>query len=124
MGDPFQPFIYGQTLFPMKIAAEYGIKIVFAGENAMASMADPETLGINHILILREYEKTWFSNYAVNFWLNKGYSKSELQLIDSEVLKKGIRVSKNIFMVTLEIGQTVKIIIMPKNTNFTPNLAH
>ena len=26
IGDPFQPFIYGQTYMPLKVAAQYGIK--------------------------------------------------------------------------------------------------
>lgn len=33
LGDPFQPFIYGQTNFPLQIAARYGIPLVMYGEN-------------------------------------------------------------------------------------------
>ena len=36
LGDPFQPFIYGQVLFPITIAVKYGIKLIFRGENAEA----------------------------------------------------------------------------------------
>ena len=33
LGDPFQPFIYGQTNFPMQIAIRYGIPLIMYGEN-------------------------------------------------------------------------------------------
>jgi N-acetyl sugar amidotransferase len=33
IGDPFQPFVYGQTNFPMQIALNYDIPLVMYGEN-------------------------------------------------------------------------------------------
>ncbi|MHC1783140.1 MAG: N-acetyl sugar amidotransferase [Anaerolineaceae bacterium] len=33
LGDPFQPFIYGQKAFPMQIATKYKIPLVMYGEN-------------------------------------------------------------------------------------------
>ncbi len=33
LGDPFQPFIYGQTNFPLQVAVNYGIPLVMYGEN-------------------------------------------------------------------------------------------
>jgi hypothetical protein len=33
LGDPFQPFIYGQTNYPMQVALQYGIPLVMYGEN-------------------------------------------------------------------------------------------
>lgn len=33
LGDPFQPFIYGQTNFPMQIALKYNIPLIMYGEN-------------------------------------------------------------------------------------------
>jgi len=33
LGDPFQPFIYGQTNFPLQIAAKYKIPLIMYGEN-------------------------------------------------------------------------------------------
>ncbi len=121
MGDPFQPFIYGQTLFPMKIAAEYGIKIVFAGENAMAEYGGPRNTWDKSYINIEEYEKTWFSNYAVNFWLNKGYSKSELQLIDSEGFKKNSGIKKYFYGYFRNWSNHQNYYYAKKNTNFTPN---
>lgn len=33
IGDPFQPFVYGQTNFPMQVAVNYDIPLVMYGEN-------------------------------------------------------------------------------------------
>ena len=33
LGDPFQPFIYGQTNFPIQIAVNFNISLVMYGEN-------------------------------------------------------------------------------------------
>ena len=33
MGDPFQPFIYGQYSAPFRVAIQYGISLVFYGED-------------------------------------------------------------------------------------------
>ncbi len=33
LGDPFQPFIYGQTNFPLQVAVMYGVPLVMYGEN-------------------------------------------------------------------------------------------
>jgi len=33
LGDPFQPFIYGQTNFPLAIAANFNIPLLMYGEN-------------------------------------------------------------------------------------------
>ena len=33
LGDPFQPFIYGQTNFPMHMAIKYGVELIMYGEN-------------------------------------------------------------------------------------------
>lgn len=35
-GDPFQPFVYGQLCWPMHVAAQNGIRLVFFGENGEA----------------------------------------------------------------------------------------
>jgi N-acetyl sugar amidotransferase len=36
LGDPFQPFVYGQLAFPMRIAFELGVHLVMYGENGEA----------------------------------------------------------------------------------------
>lgn len=33
LGDPFQPFIYGQTNYPLQVAVQHGISLIMYGEN-------------------------------------------------------------------------------------------
>ena len=33
MGEPFQPFIYGQSSFPMQVAVNYNVPLIMDGEN-------------------------------------------------------------------------------------------
>ena len=33
LGDPFQPFIYGQTNFPMRMAVQHNVSLIMYGEN-------------------------------------------------------------------------------------------
>ena len=80
MGDPFQGFIYGQVLFPVTIALKFGISLVFRGENAEAEYGGSPESWNKKFLPIEEFEKVWFSNYSLNFWLKKGFTKKELSL--------------------------------------------
>ena len=40
LGDPFQPFIYGQYNFPLSIAVQNNISLIMYGENGEWSMED------------------------------------------------------------------------------------
>ena len=33
MGDPFQPFIYGQANYPMHMAVKHNVQLIMYGEN-------------------------------------------------------------------------------------------
>ena len=78
MGDPFQAFIYGQVLFPLTIALKFGIKLIFRGENAEAEYGGSPDSWNKKFLPMEEFKKVWFSNYALDFWLDKGFTKKEL----------------------------------------------
>ena len=78
MGDPFQGFIYGQVLFPVTIALKYGISLIFRGENAEAEYGGSKESWDKKLLTMEEFKKVYFSNYSVDFWLQKGFSKKDL----------------------------------------------
>ena len=78
MGDPFQAFIYGQVLFPVTIALKFGIKLIFRGENAEAEYGGSPESWNKKYLPMEEFKKVWFSNYTLDFWLDKGFTKEEL----------------------------------------------
>ena len=78
MGDPFQGFIYGQVLFPVTIAIKFGIELIFRGENAEAEYGGSPESWNKKYLSIDEFKKTYFSNYELDFWLKKGFSKKDL----------------------------------------------
>lgn len=93
LGEPFQPFIYGQVSFPVKIAIKFNIQLIMDGENGEFEYGG--SIKASEKSFSPEDEvKYWFSNFEAKEWLKKGYSKSELNVymppsID-EILEKKI----------------------------------
>ena len=77
IGDPFQPFIYGQTNFPARMAIQYGISLIMDGEDGEAEYGGSTESG-GETFDLEEQKKYWFSGFPVSKWLKKGYTKKEL----------------------------------------------
>ena len=80
MGDPFQPFIYGQVLFPLKIAMKFGIKLVFSGENAEAEYGGDPKAWNSKGHTMDDYDQYWFSSFPVEYWLEHGFTEEDLAL--------------------------------------------
>jgi N-acetyl sugar amidotransferase len=78
MGEPFQPFIYGQGGFPMQIAVGYNIPLIMDGENGEAEYGgDPSSeskIGFNY----QDADDYWLSGKAPNYWLDHGFLPSDL----------------------------------------------
>ncbi len=78
LGDPFQPFIYGQVNFPLKTAINNNIKLIMYGENQEAeyggdiSKANVPTRDIN------DFNKYYFSGRNVEFWKSAGLNNQDL----------------------------------------------
>ncbi|MDC1122013.1 N-acetyl sugar amidotransferase [Nitrospinaceae bacterium] len=88
MGDPFQPFVYGQVLFPLKIAMQMDIKLVFGGENAEALFGGSPDTWDSKGRPMEEYDKYWFSNKPPAYWTEHGFSEEELALHRSPSLEQ------------------------------------
>ena len=80
LGDPFQPFIYGQVLFPLRMAIQMGIKLIFSGENGEAEYSGNPEAWDNRGFNIDEYDKWWFSNMPIEHWLDKGFSRDDLAM--------------------------------------------
>lgn len=80
VGDPFQPFIYGQTYSPLKVASQYGIGLVVDGENGDAEYGgdtDSEALqGFSE----EQAAKYWLSGLELEAWLDAGFSHRDLAM--------------------------------------------
>jgi N-acetyl sugar amidotransferase len=79
LGDPFQPFIYGQTHFPMQIAAKYKIPLIMYGENGEVEYGGDMK---NAFSPTRDYKtdhkKHYFSNLAPEDLVQYGISEKDL----------------------------------------------
>lgn len=81
LGDPFQPFIYGQTNFPLQIAKLYKIPLVMYGENGEVEYGGDMK---NAFKPTRDYKsdhvKHYFSGIAPEDFAKYGLSEKELQV--------------------------------------------
>jgi N-acetyl sugar amidotransferase len=80
MGDPFQPFIYGQTNFPLKVAVDYGISLVMYGENGEVEYGGDMSGSENPNKEIKNADKHYFSGRPLSFWAQEGYSRNDLAL--------------------------------------------
>jgi len=78
MGDPFQPFIYGQTNFPLHMSVKYGIPLVMYGEDGEAeyggAVTEPRATRSP-----ADHTQHYFSGKPPEFWTQHGVSQAELK---------------------------------------------
>ncbi|GBF48817.1 hypothetical protein LPTSP4_03170 [Leptospira ryugenii] len=79
LGDPFQPFIFGQANFPLQIAVRYKIPLIMYGENGEVEYGGDLK---NAFVPTRDYrsdhKKHYFSNLGPEDYVNYGISPKEL----------------------------------------------
>lgn len=79
IGDPFQPFIYGQKAFPMQIATKYNIPLIMYGENGEVEYGgDPKNKEKSFHDLKDDLEKHYFSGVGPMEWLKKGFKQKDL----------------------------------------------
>ncbi len=78
MGDPFQPFIYGQTNFPLQMANRYQVPLIMYGEDGEAEYggAVKEARATRRI---EDHDKHYFSGKPPEFWRQHGISEADLK---------------------------------------------
>ena len=79
MGDPFLPFIYGQTNFPLTIAVKYGIKLIMYGENGEVEYGGDMKNAYRPTREVKDHDKHYFSGKPPEFWREHGISEAELK---------------------------------------------
>jgi N-acetyl sugar amidotransferase len=96
LGDPFQPFIYGQTNFPLRVAVDYGISLIMYGENGEVEYGGDMKNALRPDREVKDQDKHYFSNLPIDFWLDKGYSRSDLYMFqgpeNDEVRTNGTKI--------------------------------
>ena len=68
LGDPFQPFIYGQSNFPLFIALTYNVKLIMYGENGEVEYGGDMKNAYTPTRTIKDYNKHYFSGLSPEFW--------------------------------------------------------
>jgi N-acetyl sugar amidotransferase len=123
MGEPFQPFIYGQVSFPMRIACKFGISLIMDGENGQAEYGGDSSTGDRPGFTLEESEKLWYSGVRVNEWLGYGFTPRDLyyyQLPPFEEVKKE-KIERHFLSYYKKWVPQENFYYASKHTGFKPN---
>jgi N-acetyl sugar amidotransferase len=78
LGDPFQPFIYGQTNFPLHMAVKYGVSLIMYGENGEVEYGGDMKNAFRPDREIQDHDKHYFSGLPPEFWTEHGISHADL----------------------------------------------
>ena len=68
LGDPFQPFIYGQTNYPLQIACTHGISLIMYGENGEVEYGGDMKNAHKPNREIVDHDKHYFSGLPPEYW--------------------------------------------------------
>ena len=122
IGDPFQPFIYGQVSFPVKTALQYDISLIMDGENGELEYGGSKNSSEDSFSPKDEI-KYWFSDFEASKWLKKGFSKKDMDIYMSppidEILSK--KINRKFWSYYNLWDPQEHYYYSAKNTGFKPN---
>ena len=78
LGEPFQPFIYGQTNFPLHISTKYNIPLIMYGENGEVEYGGDMTNAFKPNREINIHEYHYFSGLPPEYWYEHNFSKADL----------------------------------------------
>lgn len=78
LGDPFQPFIYGQTNFPLKMAIQHNVSLMMYGENGEVEYGGDMKNAHRPTRDLEDHDRHYFSGLPPEFWRDHGLSDTDL----------------------------------------------
>jgi len=78
LGDPFQPFIYGQTNFPLHMAVKHQIQLIMYGENGEVEYGGDMKNANRPDRDIADHDSHYFSGLPPEFWVEKGINLSDL----------------------------------------------
>jgi N-acetyl sugar amidotransferase len=79
LGDPFQPFIYGQTNFPLHMAVKYNVPLIMYGENGEVEYGGDMRNALRPTRDIQDHDKHYFSGLPPDFWEKYGISLADLK---------------------------------------------
>jgi len=78
LGDPFQPFIYGQTNFPLHMAVKHNVQLIMYGENGEIEYGGDMKNAFRPTRDILDHDKHYFSGLPPEFWTEHGVSLADL----------------------------------------------
>jgi N-acetyl sugar amidotransferase len=78
LGDPFQPFIYGQTNFPLSMAVKHNVSLIMYGENGEVEYGGDMKNAFRPTRDIEDHDTHYFSGLPPEFWSNHGVSLADL----------------------------------------------
>lgn len=78
LGDPFQPFIYGQANYPLQVAVQHDIPLIMYGENGEVEYGGDMTNAHRPTRDISQHDKHYFSGMPVDFWTQYGLKERDL----------------------------------------------
>ena len=78
LGDNFQPFIYGQTNFPLKTAITYNVPLIMYGENGEVEYGGDMKNAEKPTRTIEDHDEHYFSGKPPEFWEEHGVSSKDI----------------------------------------------
>jgi N-acetyl sugar amidotransferase len=78
MGDNFQPFVYGQTNFPLKVAVQNNISLIMYGENGEVEYGGDMKNAFKPTRDIEDHDKHYFSGKSPEFWQEHGVTQKDI----------------------------------------------
>lgn len=79
LGDPFQPFIYGQTNFPLHMAVMHNVPLIMYGENGEVEYGGDLKNALRPDREIADHDHHYFSGLPPEFWASHGISLVDLK---------------------------------------------
>ena len=79
LGDPFQPFIYGQANFPLQMAVMHNISLIMYGENGEVEYGGDMKNAFRPDREITDHDKHYFSGLPPEFWVDHGVTLPDLK---------------------------------------------
>ncbi len=78
LGDPFQPFIYGQTNFPLHMAVKHKVQLIMYGENGEVEYGGDMKNALRPTRDIEDHDHHYFSGLPPQFWTEYGVTEADL----------------------------------------------
>lgn len=123
LGDPFQPFIYGQANFPLHVALKYNIKLIMYGENGEVEYGGDMTNAYKPDRGIKEQDSHYFSGLPPEFWIEHGLTLADLKPFMApdyeQIMNHGLMI--HFFSYYKFWDPQENYYYCKENTGFTPN---